>query len=323
MELASISTSVTITDIEQARERIDGRVRRTPVLSATRLGKRAGVELLLKAENFQRAGSFKVRGALNKISCLSPEERKRGVVAVSAGNHAQGVAWAASEAGVKSVIVMAATASESKIAATRGYGAEVILVDGGIGEAFTHVEKVRAERGLTLVHPFDDPLIIAGQGSVGLEIVEDVPDVDVIVVGIGGGGLISGVALAAKARKPDVRIIGVEPDGGAVMRRSWDAGKPLEMTPITIADGLASPVAGTLTYAITRELLDDIVTVSDEEIINAVKDLLVFCKLFAEPAGATPVAAILSGRLDIEPNARVVAVISGGNFDLEALKKIL
>jgi threonine dehydratase len=314
---------VTISDIEAARARIDGRVRRTPVLSATRLGARVGVKLLLKAEHFQRAGSFKVRGALNKISCLTPQERARGVVAVSAGNHAQGVAWAAAELGVHAVIVMAATASAAKIAATRGYGAEVILVEGGIGAAFAHVEEVRQARGLTLVHPFDDPLIIAGQGSVGLEIVEDVPAVDTIVVGIGGGGLISGIALAAKARKPGVRVIGVEPAGGAVMRQSWDAGQPLEMTPVTIADGLASPLAGTLTYAMTRALLDDIVTVTDEEIIAALKDLLVYCKLYAEPAGAASVAAILSGRLALAPDSTVVAVISGGNFDLEALKKIL
>ena len=314
---------VTITDIEQARERIDGRVRRTPLLSATRLGARAGVELQLKAEHFQRAGSFKVRGALNKIACLSPEERERGVVAVSAGNHAQGVAWAASALGVTAVIVMAATASESKIAATRGYGAEVILVDGGISEAFAHVEQVQAERGLTLVHPFNDPLIIAGQGSLGLEILEDAPDVDALVVGIGGGGLISGIALAAKTRKPEVKVFGVEPAGGAVMRASWDAGKPLTMTPVTIADGLASPLAGDLTYAMTRELLDDIVTVTDEEIVAALKDLLVYCKLYAEPAGAAPVAAVLSGRLDLAPGSKVVALISGGNFDLEALKKIL
>ncbi len=293
------------------------------MLSATRLGNRVGLNLSLKAEQFQRAGSFKVRGAFNKISSLSPEERERGVVAVSAGNHAQGVAWAASEAGVAAVIVMASTASESKVAATRGYGAEVILVDGGITEAFAHVEQVQAERGLTLVHPFDDPLIIAGQGSIGLEIVEDVPDVDALIVGIGGGGLASGVALAAKARKPDVKVIGVEPAGGAVMRQSWDAGKPLTMTPQTIADGLASPVAGELTYAITREMLDDIVTVTDDELIGAVKDLLVYCKLYAEPAGAASVAAVLSGRLDLPRGANTVAILSGGNFDLDALKQVL
>ena len=234
---------------------------------------------MLKAEQLQRTGSFKVRGALNKIASLTDEERARGVIAVSAGNHAQGVALAASIAGVKATIVMASNASETKIAATRGYGAEVVLVEGGIGEAFAQVEQLQAERGMTLVHPFNDPLIIAGQGTVGLEIVEDVPDVDAIVVGIGGGGLISGVALAAKARKPGVKVYGVEPEGAAVMRRSWDAGAPQEMTPETIADGLASPVAGDLTYRLTRELLDDIATVSEEEIIDALKALLVYTKL--------------------------------------------
>ncbi|MEZ4522731.1 MAG: threonine/serine dehydratase [Thermomicrobiales bacterium] len=302
---------------------MSGHVKRTPIFSATRFGQRAGCELLLKAEQFQRTGSFKVRGALNKISCLTDEERERGVIAVSAGNHAQGVAWAASTVGVRSVIVMAASASETKIAATRGYGAEVVLVDGGISEAFEAVKQMRAERGMTLVHPFDDPLIIAGQGTLGLEIVEDVPDADAIVVGIGGGGLVSGLATAVKTRKPDIKVIGVEPAGADVMRRSWDAGRPLEMTPQTIADGLASPVAGTLTYALTRDLLHDIVTVTDDEIISAVKDLLIYCKLYAEPAGAAPVAALLSGKLDLEPGAKVVAVISGGNFDLDALKAIL
>jgi threonine dehydratase len=298
-------------------------VRRTPIHTATRLGQRVGVCLLLKAEQFQRTGSFKARGALNKISMLTEEERERGVIAVSAGNHAQGVAWAAAATGVKAVIVMASSASETKIAATRGYGAEVVLVEGGIGEAFAHLDELQAERGMTLVHPFDDPLVIAGQGTIGLEIVEDVPEVDAIVVGIGGGGLISGIALAAKAKKPDVRVYGVEPVGADVMRRSWDAGSPQEMTPVTIADGLASPVAGNLTYALTRELLDDIVTVNDTEIINALKDLLVYCKLYSEPAGSASVAAVLSGRLPLEPDANVVALISGGNFDLDALKAIL
>ncbi|CAN5538817.1 threonine ammonia-lyase [soil metagenome] len=314
---------MTIADIDQARERIQDRVRRTPVLSATRLGDRAGVNLLLKAEQFQRTGSFKVRGALNKISCLNSDERERGVIAVSAGNHAQGVAWAASSLGVRSTIVMAATASETKIAATRDYGAEVVLVEGGISEAFEHVEQLQAERGMALVHPFDDPLVIAGQGSLGLEVVEDVPNVDLIVVGIGGGGLISGVAMAAKSRKPDIQVIGVEPANADVMRRSWDAGKPLEMTPKTIADGLASPVAGKLTYRLTRELLDDIVTVTEDELISAVKDLLMSCKLYSEPAGAAPVAAILSEKISLAPGANVVAVISGGNFDLDALKAVL
>ena len=313
----------TIEDIVQARARIKRHIHRTPIHTATSLGERAGTELLLKAEQLQRTGSFKVRGALNTISCLTPEERQRGVIAVSAGNHAQGVAWAATVLGVKSVIVMASSASESKVQATRRYGAEVVLVDGGITEAFEHVERLRVEREMTLVHPFDDPRVIAGQGSLGLEIIEDVPEVDLIVVGIGGGGLISGIALAAKAKKPGVRVIGVEPDGAAVMRRSWDANKPVEMIPKTIADGLASPVAGSLTYPLTRDLLDDIVTITDAQIHSAVKDLLIFCKLYAEPAGAAPVAALLNRKIDLEPGMTVVAVISGGNFDLDALRKII
>ncbi len=323
MRIGAIIKTVTIDDIEAARERIGSHVRRTPMHSATSLGQRAGVELLLKAEQLQRTGSFKVRGALNKISCLTDDERERGVIAVSAGNHAQGVAFAASTLGVQAVIVMAASSSGTKIAATRGYGAEVVLVEGGIAEAFVHVEQLRHERGMTLVHPFEDPLIIAGQGTVGLEINEDVPEVDAIIVGIGGGGLISGVARAVKAKNPNVRVFGVQPVDADVMRRSWDAGMPLEMTPKTIADGLASPIAGNLTYAITRELVDDIFTVSEEEIIGALKDLLVFAKLYAEPAGAASLAAILSGRLPLEANSKVVSIISGGNFDLDALKAIL
>ena len=314
---------LSIADIEDARRRIEGHVKRTPILTSASLGARVGVELHLKAENFQRAGSFKVRGALNKVTHLTPEERERGVIAVSAGNHAQGVAWAASTVGVDSVIVMPRKATEAKVAATRGYGAEVILVEGGIGEAFAHVEQLQQERGMTLVHPFDDPYIIAGQGTVGLEIIEDVPGVDVIIAGIGGGGLISGVALAAKSLRPETRVVGVEPSGAAVMRQSWDAGRPLEMTPETIADGLASPLAGDLTYPMTRKYVDDIITVTEDEILGALKDLLTYCKVYAEPAGAASVAVLLSGKLKVEPGAKVVAIISGGNFDLDALKRVL
>lgn len=314
---------VKLADVEAAREVLRGKLVHTPLIHSSKLGKEIGAELFLKAENLQKTGSFKPRGALNKISSLTEEERARGIIAVSAGNHAQGVAWAAKAAGVQATIVMASSASHSKVDATREYGAEVILVDGGISAAFEQLGTIQQERGSILVHPFDDPLVIAGQGTVGLEILEDAPEVTTVVCEIGGGGMSSGIALAVKAKKPDVRVIGVEPEQADILRRSKEAGKVLEMVPETIADGLASPVAGELTLQLINQYLDDIVTVSDEQIVDALCKLLVYTKLYCEPSGAAAVAALLSGAIDVEPGETVVAVLSGGNFDLEKLKRIL
>ncbi len=325
---------VTLADIEAARDRIAGRVHRTPLLSSQTLGRRLGLggPAWLKAENFQRTGSFKARGALNTIETLSPEERARGVITVSAGNHAQGVAWAAAAAGVRATVVMAEIASPTKVAATREYGAEVVLFGRDNIAAFAEMERLRRERGLTLVHPFDAPQTIAGQGTVGLEILEDLPDLglgagagrDTVVVSIGGGGLISGVALAIKAQRPGVRIIGVEPHGAAAMRAALDSGRVVRLTDIqTVADGLTAPFVGALNLALVREYVDDVVLVDDETILDGVRFLLERAKLVAEPAGGAAVGALLGGAVRVEPGATVVAIVSGGNIDLARLKGYL
>ena len=314
---------VSFQDIESARRTISGHLKHTPLIHSSKLSNIIGAELYFKAENLQKTGSFKPRGALNKISSLTEEERERGIIAVSAGNHAQGVAWAASAAGVKATIVMASTASHSKIDATREYGAEVLLVDGGISAAFEQVGSIQEERGSILVHPFDDPKVIAGQGTVGMEILEDLPSVTTIVCEIGGGGLASGITIAAKSMKPDIRVFGVEPEGADVLRRSKAAGEVVEMKPETIADGLASPVAGELTLKLIERYLDDIVTVSDDAIIDALRKILIYTKLYVEPSGAAGLAALLTGAIEIGNDETVVAVLSGGNFDLEALREIL
>ena len=315
---------VTLADVRAARETVAGAVRETPVFTSSLLSERLGVRLVWKAELFQKTGSFKPRGALNRLRNTPREELNRGIVTVSAGNHAQGLAWAAREVGAACTVVMPASASRSKIAATEGYGATVVLAEGSVNAAFEKMEELRAERGLLLVHPFDDPLIIAGQGTVGLEIIEQAPDVDVIVCPIGGGGLIAGVALAAKSLKPSVKVYGVEPEGAPAMRQSWDRGEAVRLDSVnTIADGLAAPMAGNLNYAITREYLDDVLIVSDAEIVDGMRALLTFGKLYAEPAGAAATAALLAGKIPVTAGQTVVAIVSGGNVDVERLCALL
>jgi threonine dehydratase len=315
---------VSLDDVLAAREIIADAVHRTPVFSSTHLGQRAEVDLWLKAELFQKTGSFKPRGALNRMRHAGRAELERGVITVSAGNHAQGVAWAAGQVGAPCTVVMLASASPTKVAATKGYGAEVVLVPGAGSAAFERMAELQRARGLLVVHPFDDPLVIAGQGTVGLEIVEQVPDFDVIVCPIGGGGLISGVALAAKALRPGVRVYGVEPEGASKMRQSWDRGEPVQLAAVnTVADGLAPPMAGTLTYPLTREYVDDIVVLSDDEIVAGMRDLMTYAKLYAEPSGAAATAALLAGKIPVRPGERVVSIVSGGNLDLDRLKSLL
>ena len=315
---------LTLSDVLAARETIKDAVRVTPVFSSTQLGARIGATLWLKAESLQKTGSFKPRGALNRVRNTPRAELERGLITVSAGNHAQGVAWAAREAGVPCTVCMRANASHSKVAATRGYGAEVLLIEGTVPELFAEAERLAVERGLLLVHPYDDELIMAGQGTLGLEIVEQVPDVDVVVCSVGGGGLLSGVALAVKSLKPSVRVYGVEPTGAASMRRAWDAGEPVALERVvTIADGLAAPGAGAHCYALARQYVDDILVVTDDEIIAALKDILVYAKLYVEPGAAASVAALLTGKVPLRPGETVVAVLSGGNLDLEVLKGML
>lgn len=316
--------SVRLADVRRARERIGDRVHRTPLFSATLLGRRAGdVALHLKAENLQKTGSFKVRGVLNKLLGLERAEKDAGVVTVSAGNHAQALAWGSRAVEIDCTVVMPRTAPRAKVAACEGYGATVVL-EGDVFDAFQRALDIADDEGRTFVHPFDDPAIVAGQGTVGVEILEDLPDVECVVVPVGGGGLVSGIAAAVKLSDPDVRVYGVEPKGADAMRRSLDAGEPVRLDTVdTIADGLGSPMAGELTYPMVRRFVDDVVLVEDAEIAGAMGELLTYTKLLAEPAGAAGVAALRSGRIPVEAGARTVAVLSGGNVDLERLATLL
>lgn len=314
---------ITKDDIQAARERIAPHVHRTPVLTSARMGASAGgVHLHLKCECFQRTGSFKARGALNAMKLLSPAERARGVVTVSAGNHAQALAWAASLVGADCITVMPEGASATKIAATRGYGGTVEIAPGERKNAFERAGAIAAS-GRTMVHPFEDERVAAGQGTVALEIMEDVPDLRVVVVPIGGGGLIAGMAVAIKEAMPRVKVIGVEPAGAPSMRASLDAGAPQHITASTVADGLAAPTVGEMTLDAVRRFVDDVVVVSDEEIIAALRDLLALSKVLVEPAGAAALAALLSGRVRADRGTRVAAVLSGGNVDRERLRSLL
>lgn len=313
----------TLLQISSARERISHHLHVTPVTTARLLGEEVGIKLLLKCENLQKTGSFKTRGALNKICTLDESARRRGVVTVSAGNHAQALAWAARVSGVVATVVMPAAASQAKADASAGYGAEVIR-HGTTFEAFDRAQALAAERKLVFVHPFDDEEVMAGAGTTALEILEQASDIDTVVVPIGGGGLIGGIAAAIKQLRPSVRVYGVEPRGAAAMRASLDAGHAVRLQAVdTIADGLAAPMAGTLTYEMVRRYVDDVVLVNDDEIASAVRALLARTKLLAEPAGAAGVAAILGRKLPLRAGERVVAVLSGGNVDLGTLKGML
>jgi threonine dehydratase len=300
-------------DVERAAEVIRGRLQRTPLLSCRTLGPHA----FLKAELLQRTGSFKPRGVLTKLASLTEAEKARGVIAISAGNHAQAVAWGAAEEGLDALVVMWRGASEAKIAATRGYGAEVDLEASDPREAFERLDVLLAETGRTLVHPFDDPLTIAGQGTVGLEILEDLPDVEVIVVPVGGGGLISGVAVAVAE---SARVIGVEPEGSTALHSALAAGERVEVTPASIADGLSAPHAGRNALAIAQELVEEVVLVSEREIEEGFRFLYERAKLACEPAGAAAVAAVLAGKVEA---GRVACIVSGGNVAAKTAAGIL
>jgi threonine dehydratase len=296
-------------DVLQARETIGDRLRRTPLLPSRTIGAR------LKCELFQRTGSFKVRGALNKISSLDADERRRGVIAISAGNHAQAVAYAAAEEGIDALVVMWQGASDQKIVATRGYGATVDLAATDPSGAFARLDTLIAETGRTLVHPFDDPVVIAGAGTVGLEIEEDAGDVDAVFVAVGGGGLISGLQTALAGR---VRVIAVEPETSQALHAGLAAGEPVPVTPTSIADGLNAPFAGRLPLEICAGL--ERMLVSEEEIEAAFRFLYGRAKLACEPAGAVAAAAWLSGKIAAE---RPVIVVSGGNVTAQTAAAIL
>ena len=293
----------------------------TPLLTSRTLSDQSGFEVRLKAEMLQRTGSYKIRGPLNKFPLLTDEQKRRGVISSSAGNHAQGVALAARIHGLKAVVVMASNATPSKVAATRAYGAEVIQHGTIWDEANELAKRLVEERGYTYIHPFDDLQLIAGQGTVGLEIVDDWPEVEVIVVPIGGGGLISGIALAAKSINPSVRIVGVESSGAPGMLRSVAAGHAVTLDRVDcVIDGLRVKKVGDHNVAIAMQAVDQIVTLPDAEIFDAMLWVMHHSKLVVEGAAAAPVGALLKGLIDAPAGARVVCVLSGGNVDLEQLR---
>jgi threonine dehydratase len=310
---------LTLDDIARAQARIRGRVNTTPTFSSSTLGEELGLRVYLKAELFQKTGSFKPRGVFNKLLSMDPAELSHGLVSLSAGNHAAALAYGATAVGAKATIVMPATALPSKVEATRRYGGEVVQTEGSVLDACLALQR---ERELTLVHPFDDLAVMAGQGTVGLELLEQVPDVDMVVVPVGGGGLISGIAAAAKLwRRPPVRVVGVEPEGAAAMSRSLEEGAPVRLDRVdTIADGLAPPFAGEHTFGHVQRFVDEIVRVTDMEILDALRVVIQRCKLAAEPSGAAGLAALLSGKVAPTTGSTVVCVISGGNIALDQLK---
>ncbi|MFQ5551539.1 MAG: threonine/serine dehydratase [Gemmatimonadales bacterium] len=302
------------TELRAAHERVSPHLHRTPVFTSQLVDEAVGVPVRLKAESLQKTGSFKPRGILNKVLAVDTD-----VVTVSAGNAAAALAWAGNVAGRKATVVMPESASPTKVAACEGYGAEVIL-RGTVHEAFEHALQLRDERNLAFVHPFDDPHVVAGHAGVAFELLEQVPDLGTVIVPVGGGGLISGIAAGLRAEGHDTEIYGVEPDGACAMRRSLDRGKPVRLDTVdTIADGLAPPMAGNLNYAIVKEALTDVVTVGDDWIREAMRLLMSRTKLVVEPSGAVGIAALLSGAIRPGRPGSVVVVLSGGNLDAKHL----
>ncbi len=313
---------VTLGMVLEARERLKTVVRRTDLVPCKVMSIPGEREVFLKTENLQHTGSFKLRGAYNRISQLTEEEQHRGVIASSAGNHAQGVAQAAAKFGVKATIVMPEGAPIAKVAATREQGAEVVLSGLMYDDAYQKALEIQESTGAVFVHPFDDPLVIAGQGSVGLEIMDDQPDIDTIVVPIGGGGLIAGIAVTIKNLWPHIKIVGVEAAGAASMKKSFECGCITTLTDAhTIADGIAVKTPGDLTYDLCTKYVDEIVTVDEDEIANAILMLLERCKIVAEGAGAVAAAAVLHNKFDAK--GKIACLVSGGNIDVTTLQRIL
>ena len=314
-------TPLTRADFERARAIIAPHIYKTPLVTSRILSERTGFDVRLKAEMFQKTGSYKIRGPLNKFTYLTDEQKRRGVVCSSAGNHAQGVALAARLNGMHAVVVMAENATPSKIDATRAYGAEVVLHGTIWDEANEKARQLVVERGLTYIHPFDDPQLVAGQGTLGLEIHEDFPQADVVVVPIGGGGLISGVAMALKSANPRIKIVGVESSGAPGMKKSVEAGRVVSLDRVdSIIDGLRVKRVGEYTHAVVSQFVDDIVTLPDADMFDAVVWVMAHAKLVVEGAAAAPVAALLHGRIQAPAGSKVVCVLSGGNVNLDQLK---
>ncbi len=316
---------LSLSDVVAAHDRVADAARHTPLERSRTFSEMTGADVHLKLENFQRTGAFKIRGAMNRIATLSPAEREAGVVTASAGNHAQGVALAADSAGVDATVVMPRFAPVSKVKATRGYGASVVLHGVDYEEAQTRAHEIEREAGRTYVHAFDDLAVMAGQGTIGLEIADDLPEVDTVVVPIGGGGLISGVAVAVKERLgDDVRVIGVQAEGASTAAESLRTGEHHEIDSVdTIADGIATRSVGELTLEVMREYVDEAVVVDDREIALALALLLERSKTLVEGAGAVPLAAVLSEAFEYEDDETIVATLCGGNIDLNRLTTVI
>jgi threonine dehydratase len=320
----AVGTDLGIEDIKAARERVGARVRRTPVIAAGELSRRVGARTVLKAENLQLTGSFKVRGAFNRLSQLSDAERAAGVVAASAGNHAQGLAFAARELGIHATAVMPESAPLAKVAAVKQYGGEVVLNEGSYEEAKHAADEIARRDGKTLVHAFDDPEVVAGQGTVGLEISEDAPGVRLVVVPLGGGGLATGIAMAVKSLLPGVRVMGVQAEACAPYPASLAAHRAIgARSANTICDGIAVKQPGELTLPLVERWLDGVVTVSDDEAAQAMVLLLERSKLVVEGAGAVAVAAVMHGKVEAPAEGEVCAVLSGGNVDASLLAECI
>jgi threonine dehydratase len=324
---------ITLAAIRSTRAMLGDRVHHTPLLSSATAAARvaggvadariADGRLYLKAEHLQKTGSFKARAALARISSLTPDERLRGAITISAGNAGQAYAWAAREAGVPMTVVMPEAAVRSKVSACIEYGADVVLHGANTGEAFAHMEALRADRDLVLVHPYDDPEVLLGNGSCGLEILEDLPDLDVLVIPVGGGGLLGGVTVAVRESRPQVRVYGVEPAGADALRRAMTAGEPVRLTADSVADGLNAPSAGRLALDVARRYLEDVVIVDDATILAGLRFSVERLKQVVEPAGAAALAAVLSGAVPLRDGDRVAVILSGGNVAVDRLGELL
>ncbi len=329
----SVSASnVTLAAIHETRSLLGDRIHHTPMLSSATAGRMAGDatgtrladgRLYLKAEHLQKTGSFKARAALARISALTADERRRGAITISAGNAGQAYAWAAREAGVPMTVVMPEAAVESKVAACIGYGAEVVLHGAHVGQSLERLEELRRERNLVLVHPYDDPEVLLGNGSCGLEILEDLPEADVLVVAVGGGGLLGGVTVAVRESRPGIRVYGVEPAGSDALYQAMASGEPVRIHPTSVADGLNAPMAGRLALGVAQRYLEDVVVVEDATILGGLRFAIERLKQVLEPAGAAALAAVLTGAIPIRDGDRVAVILSGGNVATDRLGTLL
>jgi threonine dehydratase len=324
MASASYASALSLDSIQAARERIAASIYLSPCTHSQMLSSLTGQDIFLKLENLQMTGSFKERGALSRISTLTSTEAARGVVAASAGNHAQGVAYHATQRGIRSVIVMPLTTPLVKVQATRGFGAEVVLHGANYDEACIEATRLCEAEGMTFIHPFDDPLVIAGQGTIGLELIEQIPGLQAVVVPIGGGGLIGGIACAVKESQPHIKVIGVQTSRLPSMAAAIEAGRPVTLDPsTTIADGIAVRRAGDITFPVVAKYVDEIVTVDEDEIASSILTLLEREKTLAEGAGATALAALLQHRTSLAPRTRTAVLVCGGNIDVTLLSRII